>query len=78
VRHPLTHVLAVNLFKIAPEDIERTAMAIEDITLGMPGEQKADLYALLREAINRDMSFVEVADATEAALKINKERFWGR
>lgn len=73
--HPNTTALATMLAK-APEDYETTAAAIEDLFEDYTDEQKADLYALLQEAVNRDMAFVELSDAVDTCLRKNEERYF--
>lgn len=72
--HPKTHTMAVLLSR-APEDVDRTADAIAYIFQGYTDEQKADLYALIHEAVNETMSFVELSDAIDDALVKNEEHF---
>lgn len=72
--HRLTHAFATVLAN-KPEDFEATAQAIEDLTGGYSDEHKADLYALIHEAVNQDMAFVELADTIDRCLKKSDARF---
>lgn len=77
--HPLTHAFATTLLQakgaVCVEDYEPVADAIAALTEGFSDERKADLYALIHEAVNRDMAFVELTDALDGALTKNEEHF---
>lgn len=75
MRHPLTTAFATVLHRADRSDYEPTADAIEALTESYTDEQKADLYALIQEAVNKDMSFVELSDALDVCLTKNSEHF---
>lgn len=73
--HVLTHAFATTLHRADLTDYEPTADAIEALTAGYTDDRKADLYALIQESVNRDMSFVELSDALDGCLRKNDLRF---
>jgi hypothetical protein len=76
--HRLTHTLATTLAGAKDvEEYDGVAAAIEALTEDFGDERKADLYALIHESVNRDMSFVELSGAVDAALQKNERRFLG-
>jgi hypothetical protein len=77
--HPRTYALAVLLSEPEPkyDDYDNTAIALEALFRDYTDEQKADLYALLQEAVNRDMSFVELTDCCAECLRKNEGHFSG-
>ncbi len=72
--HPRTLPLSVMLAD-APEDMDTTCDAIQALFSDYTDEKKADLYALLHEAVNRDMSFVELSDEVDFCLTANEMYF---
>ena len=77
--HRFTHVLALLLvqgtYARVNEDYEPIADAIEVILQGYPDEQKADLYALLAEAIDPGMTFEALRRTVNEALVTNELGF---
>lgn len=73
--HRLTTAFATTLHRADLRDYEPTADAIESLTEGYTDERKADLYALIQDSVNKDMSFVELSDAIDGCLKKNDLRF---
>jgi hypothetical protein len=72
--HPRTLPLATMLAR-APEDMDTTCDALSALFQDYTDEQKADLYALIQEAVNETMSFVELSDALDGCLVKNEEHF---
>jgi hypothetical protein len=78
--HPRTYALATLLSQPGDTprgEYEHTASAIEALFQDYTDEQKADLYALLQEAVNATMSFVELTDCCAECLNKNEEHFRG-
>ena len=73
--HPLTHAFATTLHRADLKDYEPTADAIEALTEGYTDERKADLYALIQESVNKDMSFEELCTALDGCLRKNDRKF---
>jgi len=76
VRHPRTTALATLLAKAKtePEELSKTALAIEQMFSDWSDERKADLYALVEHAIRDDMTFAEVQTSLDLCLIRNQER----
>jgi hypothetical protein len=72
--HRFTHTLAV-LIAAQPDDYELTARAIEAMFSRWPDERKADLYALVQEATNRDMQLKDLIPVIDACLMKNEQHF---
>lgn len=77
--HRFTHALALliqggNEAKVE-QDYEPIADAIEATLLGYPDEQKADLYALLAEAVKPGMGFTELTCTVSMCLITNELAF---
>lgn len=75
MNHPLTHAFATQLHRADLRDYEPTAEAIEALTEGYTDERKADLYALIQESVNADMSFVELSGTLDRCLTKNELHF---
>lgn len=77
--HRFTHALALLMIGGAVaksgDDYEPVADAIEVTLKGYPDEQKADLYALLAEAIEPTMPFETLCRVIHAALVTNDMAF---
>jgi hypothetical protein len=74
--HRLTTTLATLIGSAAQaQEYEPVAEAIEAATDGYTADRKADLYALIQDSVNKDMSFNELQDAVDKALRSNDRRF---
>lgn len=77
--HRFTHALALLLVQgtdaKSDDDYEPIADAIEMTLRGYPDEQKADLYALLAEAIDPAMTFEALCRTVNEALVTNELGF---
>jgi hypothetical protein len=72
--HSKTHTLAV-LIAAQPDDYELTARAIEALFADYTDERKADLYALVQEAANRDMQLKDLIPVIDLCLMKNEQHF---
>lgn len=76
-RHPAASLTSLALLgaKSAHGLEEAPHVVLEALYSGMTDAAKADLYALIREAINADMSYVELDGCVNRCLLTNEERF---
>jgi hypothetical protein len=75
--HPLALSFATLLHRADLQAYEPTAEAINGLTTGFSDERKADLYALIQEAVNKDMAFVELTNTLDRCLTKNEAHFYG-
>lgn len=76
--NPQTHTLATLLHSANDgAAYETLAPAIEELFSDFSDERKADLYALLAEAVTKGMLFTALTAAINRCLNKNEARFMG-